>query len=57
MAKAKEKTIAAKAKIVEELAEKLKAAKSTVIVNYAGITVEDNGLRGDLRDILDRPEP
>ena len=42
MAKAKEKTIAAKAQIVEDLAEKLKAAKSTVIVNYAGITVEDD---------------
>ena len=39
---AKEKTIAAKAKIVEELAAKLKDASSTVIVNYAGITVEDD---------------
>ena len=39
---AKEKTIAAKAKIVEELAAKLKGASSTVIVNYAGITVEDD---------------
>ena len=39
---AKEKTIAAKAQLVEELAAKLKDASSTVIVNYAGITVEDD---------------
>jgi large subunit ribosomal protein L10 len=39
---AKEKTIAAKAKVVEELSAKLKDASSTVIVNYAGITVEDD---------------
>ncbi|MBQ3869070.1 MAG: 50S ribosomal protein L10 [Clostridia bacterium] len=48
---AKEKTIAAKAKIVEELAEKVKAASSAVIVNYAGITVEDDTkLRKALRE-------
>ena len=39
---AKEKTIAAKAKLVEDLAAKLKDASSTVIVNYSGITVEDD---------------
>lgn len=39
---AKEKTIAAKAKLVEDLAAQLKDASSTVIVNYAGITVEDD---------------
>ncbi len=39
---AKEKTIALKAKAVEDLAAKLKDASSTVIVNYAGITVEDD---------------
>ena len=39
---AKEKTIAAKAKLVEDLADQLKDASSTVIVNYAGITVEDD---------------
>ena len=48
---AKEKTIAAKAKIVEDLAGKLKDASSTVIVNYAGITVEDDTkLRKALRE-------
>ena len=48
---AKEKTIAAKAKIVEDLAGKLKDASSTVIVNYAGITVEDDTkLRKSLRE-------
>ena len=39
---AKEKTIAAKAKVVEELSARLKDAPSTVIVNYTGITVEDD---------------
>ena len=48
---AKEKTIAAKAKLVEDLAAKLKDASSTVIVNYAGITVEDDTkLRKALRE-------
>ena len=48
---AKEKTIAAKAKLVEDLAAQLKDASSTVIVNYAGITVEDDTkLRKELRE-------
>ena len=44
------KVLESKKQIVAELTEKLKTATSGVIVNYAGITVEDDTkLRADLR--------
>lgn len=44
------KILEQKQKMVEELAEKMKSAKSAVLVNYCGITVEkDTVLRSDLR--------
>lgn len=48
---ANEKTIAAKAQAVEELSEKLKGACSVVIVDYTGVTVEDDtAMRKALRE-------
>lgn len=47
---ASEKIKAGKQQIVEQLSEKLKTASAGVIVNYAGITVEDDTkLRAELR--------
>jgi len=44
------KILEQKEKLVSELAEKMKAAKSGVIVDYCGITVEkDTALRAELR--------
>ena len=42
--------IAQKEKAVKELAEKIKSAKTVVLTDYRGITVEDvTKLRADLR--------
>ena len=44
------KVLEQKKQVVAELAEKLKEAKSAVVVTYQGITVEDDTkLRTDLR--------
>lgn len=43
--------IAEKAKFVESLAEELKAAKSIVVINYLGLTVDEvTNLRAELRE-------
>jgi len=45
-----EKILSQKKEVVADLTEKIKAASSGVIVNYAGITVaDDTALRADLR--------
>ena len=47
---ANEKIIAQKEKEVNELAEKIKAAKIVLLADYRGITVDSvTGLRADLR--------
>ena len=44
-------TIAAKAKFVEEFAEELKSAKSIVVINYLGLTVDQvTAFRAELRE-------
>ena len=46
-----ESVLAKKQKYVDELAERLKAAASGVIVDYKGITVaDDTALRKELRE-------
>ena len=43
--------IAAKAKFVEEFAEELKSAKSIVVINYLGLTVDEvTAFRAELRE-------
>lgn len=43
--------IAAKAKVVDEIVEQFNAAKSAVVVNYRGLTVDEvTALRKELRD-------
>ena len=45
-------TIAAKAVVVDDVAKKLSAAKSVVVVDYRGLTVEEvTDLRKQLRDL------
>ncbi|MFD1393473.1 50S ribosomal protein L10 [Lacticaseibacillus jixianensis] len=46
-----ESIIAAKAKVVDGIVEQFKAAKSAVVVNYRGLTVDEvTALRKELRD-------